>query len=235
MSDQEKQGMGFAIQQSVALASSNKATCDISAFKSIGAADETALAAACGTNPCSTQCKQLCRPFGHCANCKPCIEAKWEDALSPAQYCAGYTKFCATSIGCDTTQLIDIQSKLPGKMAVFDGKGKEFAPCELDTKLLNTHASKAAKLPLCKSPHFYLMDPTSIASLGQCMASLADKKCDPKTHIGELIAEDSCSLCNAQHCKCASTQSGDAKESILANMAHNKRARANIGKEVWAL
>lgn len=229
LSPRDAATMGAFLNNAVDAASNRTRRCDIDTFKAANLvkADTKALVTACKTNPCSPECRKLCSPFRHCATCQACMLMKWDVALQAGQHCAGYAPFCGRALSCN--KHVEIKSGLPGRVAVFDGKGKDLTPCELDSTLLDKHVSKAKELPLCHAPHFYI-DAPSVQSLGRCMAT--PHKCDPKKHIGNMLAEDSCALCNGQHCKCAPSKA-DAVKSVLTNFAHNKRIKASIGKEVW--
>merc|ERR1712032_1026891 len=143
-------------------------------------------------------------------SCMPCIQAKFPRVGFGAMHCFTYLKHCVNTLTCP---YVEIKPDLEGTVAVFDGKGKTFAPCELDSELQEKHAPKAKDQPLCRAPHF-LIDVEWEKSLAMCMGK---SQCEPKEEIGKLIAEDSCALCNSQHCKCASTNN-DAHKSIMKNM-----------------
>jgi len=184
------------------------------------------LAKACTANPCSDGCVQLCKPAFKCMDCQQCLTSGGMKDL-PALVCPTYLGLCAKSVMCNVKSV----SGLPGKVAVFDGIGKDFAPCVLNSTLLNKHASKAKDLPLCQMPHLY-MDEKWVPTLKNCMSIKSN--CSPPAYIASKIEENSCSLCNAEHCKCASDGYGNAMNSIMQNMIHDKMGKSNIGKEFKA-
>merc|ERR1719265_2611816 len=77
-------------------------------------------------------------------------------------------------------------------------------------------------------PHVY-MDQEWVPSLKSCMS--ISSPCNPPQHISKKIEQDSCSLCNSKHCKCASSGTGNAMDSIMENMLHDRNGKRNIGKE----
>ena len=182
------------------------------------------LTKACSNNRCGNECVQICKPVFKCFSCQQCMK-DFQTSLQAGMVCGKYMEHCAHIMSCH----VKSTSGLPGKVAVFDGRGKDFAPCELDSMLLKTHASKAQNLPFCQMPHVY-MDQEWVPSLKSCMS--ISSPCNPPQHISKKIEQDSCSLCNSKHCKCASSGTGNAMDSIMENMLHDRNGKRNIGKEV---
>lgn len=183
----------------------------------------------CSANPCSDNCVQSCKPAHKCFDCQKCVVTPNAASTKAKGACLTYIQICAPTMMC----YVNTESGLSGKVAVFDGTGKKFAPCELDSTLLSEQASKQKDLPVCQMPYLYMNEQWS-PSLKDCMSieSIKNPKCNPPAHIAKKIEKDSCSLCNAQHCKCASSENGNAMNSIMENMIHDKMGKSNIGKKV---